>query len=151
MFTVCAIVRLNSTIVPARMRTALSIVILLSPVDVYIAIYEYNYKSIVLMSKKVSKQLAAGSIQLVAMRFRALGEVSRLRIVQALLEGDKNVTEIVEHSKLSQPNVSRHLLILVNSGLVGRRKVGLNAIYSIIDEGLPDLCTIVCKSIESKH
>ena len=94
--------------------------------------------------------MSTNSLQLIAQRFRALGEVSRLRIVQALLDGEKNVTDLVELSQLSQPNVSRHLQILVNAGLVGRRKSGLNVLYRIIDEGLPEMCGVVCKSLEAK-
>lgn len=99
------------------------------------------------MPKAELKRLPREAISAVAMRFRALGEVSRLSIIQSLQGGEKNVSELVQETKLSQPNVSRHLAVLVNAGLVGRRKDGLNVLYRVVDEHLNDICAIVCKSV----
>ena len=101
------------------------------------------------MGKTSLKSMSFEAIDAVAMRFRALSEVSRLYIVQALQSGEKNVSDLVELTGLSQPNVSRHLSILVTSGLIGKRKEGLNVVYKIIDEHLEDLCAIVCKSVSA--
>lgn len=102
------------------------------------------------MTKAPLKSLSAEARESVAARFRALGEVSRLQLVQALQSGEKNVTDLVELTGLSQPNVSRHLAVLVTTGLVGRRKDGLNVLYRIVDESLADICTIVCKSVSGQ-
>ncbi len=99
------------------------------------------------MTKNPLRSLSIDSLETVAARFRALGEVSRLLLIQALHSGEKNVTDLVELTGLSQPNVSRHLALLVTAGIVGRRKAGLNVLYRVIDESLIDICTIVCKSV----
>ena len=59
--------------------------------------------------------------ELVAKRFRALGEPTRLRILQALEDGEKRVTDIVTLLAGSQPNISKHLKALCQEGLVDRR------------------------------
>jgi len=102
------------------------------------------------MTKNPLKSLSADTMETVAARFRALGEVSRLQLVQALHGGEKNVTDLVELTGLSQPNVSRHLSVLVTAGLIGRRKNGLNVLYRVVDESLADICAIVCKSVSSQ-
>ena len=102
------------------------------------------------MTKNPLKSLSADTMESVAARFRALGEVSRLQLVQALHSGEKNVTDLVETTGLSQPNVSRHLSVLVTAGLIGRRKDGLNVLYRVVDESLANICTIVCKSVSSQ-
>lgn len=99
------------------------------------------------MSKNALKSLPDRAIEAVAARFRALGEVSRLSIIQALQNGEKNVTELVSITGLSQPNVSRHLTVLVTVGLIGRRKAGLNVLYKVVDNHLAEICSIVCKSV----
>ena len=99
------------------------------------------------MTQNALKNLPPEFVEAVAERFRALGEVSRLAIVQALQSGEKNVTELVEITGLSQPNVSRHLSVLVIAGLVGRRKEGLNVLYRVVDQHLAEICAIVCKSV----
>ncbi|MCC6220725.1 MAG: winged helix-turn-helix transcriptional regulator, partial [Deltaproteobacteria bacterium] len=59
-------------------------------------------------------------MEALAARFRALGETSRLSIIQALQDGEKCVSELVLLTGLSQPNVSRHLNVLQTAGLIGR-------------------------------
>ena len=102
------------------------------------------------MGKTALKKLSAEHLESLAARFSALGEVSRLRIVAALQSGEKNVGELVELSGLSQPNVSRHLQVLTQVGLVGKRKQGLNVVYRIVDECLSQVCSLVCRSVLEK-
>ena len=102
------------------------------------------------MSKHILKNLGDSEVEAIASRFRALGESSRLNIIRALHESEKTVTELVEQTGLNQPNVSRHLAVLVGAGLVGKRKEGLNVFYRIIDENLSEICLIVCKSALQK-
>ena len=101
------------------------------------------------MKKNVLKGLPEGAIEAVAARFKALGEVSRLKIIQALHTREMSVTEIVEETELSQPNVSRHLSVLASTKLIGKRKDGSSALYRIIDQNLNEICSIVCKSVKS--
>jgi len=101
------------------------------------------------MSRNPLKNLSNDQLQVTADYFRALGEPSRLRILQILNSGEKGVTEIAEQAALSQPNASRHLSVLTSVKVVGKRKVGTNVLYRIIDQCLPDVCTLVCKRVSN--
>jgi DNA-binding transcriptional ArsR family regulator len=85
-------------------------------------------------------------VHAVAARFRTLGEPLRIRLLQALQAGDRNVTELVEDVGSSQPNVSRHLRILQDAGLVIRRHEGNNVYYSVADPTVFALCDAVCNA-----
>lgn len=84
--------------------------------------------------------------ELIAQRFRLLGEPMRLRILQVLEPGELPVSEIVNALKSSQPNISRHLQALSQGGLISRRREGLNIFYSIADPMVFKLCQLVCSS-----
>jgi DNA-binding transcriptional ArsR family regulator len=84
--------------------------------------------------------------ELVAQRFRLLGEPMRLRILQVLEPGELPVGEIVDALKSSQPNISRHLQALLQGGLISRRRDGLNIFYSIADPMVFKLCQLVFSS-----
>ncbi|BEI41021.1 metalloregulator ArsR/SmtB family transcription factor [Polynucleobacter sp. HIN9] len=76
--------------------------------------------------------------------FAVLAEPSRLRIMYALCEGEKSVSEVIEYSKSSQANVSRHLGTLHQAGILARRKVGTTVYYSICDDATLEICQRVC-------
>jgi ArsR family transcriptional regulator len=80
----------------------------------------------------------------VAERFKALGEPARLRILNALREGEAAVGELVETTGLNQANLSKHLQLLHGLGFVQRRKEGLYVYYSLADKGIFQLCDIMC-------
>lgn len=84
--------------------------------------------------------------EVVAQRFRLLGEPMRLRILQLLERGELPVNEIVEQLKSSQPNISKHLQALCQGGLIKRRRNGLNIYYAIADPMVFKLCDLVCRS-----
>jgi len=86
--------------------------------------------------------------EVVARRFRLLGEPMRLRILQALEAGEQPVHEIVGALGASQPNISKHLQALCQAGLIRRRREGLNIYYSIADPMVFRLCQLVCRSAE---
>lgn len=85
-------------------------------------------------------------VELVARRFRMLGEPRRLRILQALEQGEKTVGEIVHALDGNQPNISKHLQALNEAGLVARRRDGNSIFYSISDPVIFKLCELVCRS-----
>ena len=89
-------------------------------------------------------------MELVAARFRVLGEPARLSILNALMAGEHSVNELVEQTGLSQANVSKHLAMLAQAGYVAREKRGLFTIYSIADASLFKLCDLMCGSVERK-
>jgi len=86
-------------------------------------------------------------LEFMAEKFKMLGDTSRLRILKSLMSREMNVTEIVEDTELSQANVSKHLRLLANAGLVQRRKSGLNAYYTVKDPVVERICDLVCRTI----
>ena len=88
--------------------------------------------------------LSDSMIELVAHRFRLLGEPVRLRILQTLEQGEQTVNEIVETLQANQSNVSKHLGILHQGGLVSRRREANSIYYSIADPVILRLCELVC-------
>lgn len=83
---------------------------------------------------------------LVARRFRTLGEPYRLRILQQLEHGERSVSELVAALDGNQPNVSKHLQVLFDAGLLGRRREGTSVLYAISDPMVFKLCELVCHS-----
>lgn len=90
------------------------------------------------------------AVELVASRFRILGEPVRIKILQTLQEGEKNVSELVEAVGSTQPNVSKHLRILQDAGIIGRRQEGNSVYCYITDDSVLDLCDAVCGSIRQQ-
>ena len=88
-------------------------------------------------------------LDLVARRFRTLGEPFRLRLLQELESGEKTVNELVSALDGNQPNVSKHLQLLHDAGLVSRQREGTSIVYAISDPMVFKLCDLVCRS-ESK-
>jgi DNA-binding transcriptional ArsR family regulator len=103
------------------------------------------------MSRKARRPgLTPEVLEIIAARFRVLGEASRLKLILALEDGEKNVTRLVELTGLTQANVSRHLQTLTSAGILGRRKEGFNVIYYIADESIFELCDQVCGSLQKR-
>ena len=88
---------------------------------------------------------------LIARRFKALADPTRLRILNQLREQEgASVGELAESLGTSQQNVSKHLAILHEQGFLSRRKLGTSALYRISDPGVLDLCEHVCAGIEAQ-
>jgi len=96
------------------------------------------------------KSLPLPTLELIAARFRAMGEPMRLRLLMALQDGERNVTDLVEELSTSQANISKHLRVLQNAGLLHRRKQGLNVYYSIADPTIFNMCEMVCGSLKEQ-
>jgi DNA-binding transcriptional ArsR family regulator len=92
----------------------------------------------------VSHPLPAPLVELIAERFRVLGEPMRIRLLDALREAPATVGELQQATGASQQNVSKHLGLLLRSGLVSRSKEGNFSLYAIADEGVFELCEQVC-------
>lgn len=84
---------------------------------------------------------------MIAERFRVLAEPMRLRILHALWDDERTVTEIIGAVGGLRANVSKHLGVLQQTGLVSRRKQGLRVFYRIIDATVFDICQVVCSSM----
>lgn len=79
--------------------------------------------------------------------FALLSEPTRLKILNSLCEGERSVSEIVEHTGASQPNVSRHLNLMYSRGALKRRREGALTFYSVADETVVTLCRTVCVQV----
>jgi DNA-binding transcriptional ArsR family regulator len=86
-------------------------------------------------------------VELIAQRFRLLGEPTRIRLLDVLREGPTTAAELQRATGASQQNVSKHLGMLIDAGMVRRTKDGTRATFSIADETLVDLCDRVCGSL----
>ncbi|MFA5257640.1 MAG: metalloregulator ArsR/SmtB family transcription factor [Opitutales bacterium] len=93
------------------------------------------------------KPMSDEALELVAKRFAVLAEPMRLRLLQSLMDGEKNVNALVAESGGTQANVSRHLQTLARDGLLSRRREGLQVFYAVADKSIFNLCTLVCGSI----
>ena len=94
--------------------------------------------------------LSPEAVDLIASRFRTLSEPLRIRILQALQGGERSVGQLADLVGATQPNVSKHLRILQDAVLVGRRHEG-NSVYCFIsDPTVMDLCDAVCESAEAR-
>ncbi len=102
------------------------------------------------MRRRKHGRLSPEAVNLVAARFRVLGEPLRIRILEELREGEKNVSDLVNAVSSTQPNVSKHLRVLQDAGIVGRRQKG-NQVYSFIaDATVFRLCDIVCSTLSDR-
>ena len=104
-------------------------------------------------SKKSSrpKALSDSALGLIASRFRALSEPVRLRLLNTLMQGERSVTQLVEASGTGQANVSKHLAVLREAGMVAMRREGLLTICSIADPAIVELCDIMCARLKAEH
>jgi DNA-binding transcriptional ArsR family regulator len=93
---------------------------------------------------RVPHPLPEPLIDLVAQRFRVLGEPMRIKLLDRLREGDATVTELQQALGASQQNVSKHLGVLHAAGMVSRTKAGTHALYAISDPSVFELCDQVC-------
>jgi DNA-binding transcriptional ArsR family regulator len=98
-------------------------------------------------SSPVPHPLPEQLIELVAQRFRVLGEPMRIKLLDRLREGAATVTELQEALGASQQNVSKHLGILHAAGMVSRTKEGNSTRYAISDPSVFDLCDQVCGGV----
>ena len=89
-------------------------------------------------------------VELIARRFRAVGEPMRIRLLDHLRDGEAAVGELSEALGASQQNISKHLAVLTDAGILGRRKEGNHVHYRIVDEGVLSLCEDVCGSLQQQ-
>ncbi len=89
-------------------------------------------------------------LDIIAARFRLLGDPLRLRLLMELAVGERSVGELVEATSASQPNVSKHLAALANAGLVRRRKVGTSTLYALDDPSVFTVCDVICAQVRGR-
>ncbi|HAG83014.1 MAG TPA: transcriptional regulator [Cyanobacteria bacterium UBA12227] len=89
-------------------------------------------------------------VQQVSEYFSILSEPMRLRILNLLREGEKCVQELVEATETSQANVSKHLKVMLQTGILSRRSEGTSAYYKVEDELIFELCNLVCDRLATR-
>ena len=89
-------------------------------------------------------------IDLIAGRFRVLAEPMRIKLLDLLREREASVQELTEAIVTSEQNISKHLGVLRQAGIVRRSKRGNYSYYSIADEGVFALCEAVCGSLNRR-
>lgn len=87
-------------------------------------------------------------VELIARRFRVIGEPMRIKLLDRLRESEASVGELSDSVGASQQNVSKHLGVLLEAGIVGRRKVANHVYYRIVDEAVFRLCEEVCGAFQ---
>lgn len=87
-------------------------------------------------------------LKIMSEKFKMLSKHSRLKIIRALFDGEKSVTEIVNETGLMQANVSKQLKLLQNSGMVECRPDGLMRYYRIADPTIKSICAAICQSLK---
>lgn len=96
------------------------------------------------MADRVPNEL----LETMAVKFRLIGEPTRLAILHALMGGaEKNVGQIVTETGRSEVNVSRHLKQLAKGKMLARRKAGLQVFYRLTDPVIEQVCRLVCGSL----
>lgn len=91
--------------------------------------------------------LSAEALERVASYFQALSEPTRLHILNLLREGEHNVGELAQACGYTSANISRHLSVLMQHGLVERESRGTAVYYRIADDSVYALCDLVCGSL----
>jgi DNA-binding transcriptional ArsR family regulator len=89
-------------------------------------------------------------VDLVAERFRVLGEPMRIKLMDRLRDGEASVSELQEAVGASQQNVSKHLGILHAAGMLSRSKQGTRTVYEISDPSMFELCEVVCNGLRRR-
>ncbi len=95
-----------------------------------------------------SARMTPELLELIAERFKAFAEPTRLQVLHALRAHELTVTELVEATGIGQANLSKHLHQLLACGLVSRRKEGLFAYYALADSEVLELCDLMCGRLQ---
>ena len=88
--------------------------------------------------------------ELIAARLRVIGDPNRIRILDLLRGGELSVGQLTERLQTSQQNVSKHLSVLLQAGIVSRRKEGTSSFYRVSDEGVFALCEQFCGGLQAQ-
>lgn len=79
--------------------------------------------------------------------FGVLSAPIRLRIISAVCEHERNVSELLQMIDTTQPNMSQHLTTLYRCGVLSKRREGTQVYYRLRDEFVATLCRTVCTQV----
>lgn len=94
-------------------------------------------------------EVADKALERAAELFGVLSTPVRLRIIGELCSSEKNVSHLLGSIDVSQPNMSRHLSVLYQAGIVTKRRSGTNVIYALANESVVSICKVVCTQMVS--
>ncbi|NJN30873.1 MAG: winged helix-turn-helix transcriptional regulator [Synechococcales cyanobacterium RM1_1_8] len=97
-----------------------------------------------------AEPLPAEKLPLLADYFKVLSETTRLKILSCLQTGPMNVMELTEATGFSQANLSKHLKIMTQVGILERQPKGVSAYYEILDLRVFELCEIAGAGISDR-
>lgn len=100
------------------------------------------------MSRNVPHPIPDLLAELIAQRLRLLGDPTRIRLLDYLRDCEATVQELTEALGSSQQNISKHLNLLAQAGILSRRKAGKHVYYSIEDRSVFTLCEQICGSLQ---
>ena len=83
----------------------------------------------------------------VAELFSLLSTPIRLKIIGALCNGEKNVSQLLAEIDTTQPNMSQHLSTLYRAGVLGKRRDSTQIYYRLQSERVATLCRAVCTQV----
>ena len=86
----------------------------------------------------------------VARYFGLLAEPTRLKILHTICREERSVTNIVAVTGVTQTNVSRHLALMREAGVVSRRRDGTTVYYRVNDPEFVEICRNVCVQIAGR-
>jgi DNA-binding transcriptional ArsR family regulator len=86
----------------------------------------------------------------VAELFSLLSTPIRLKIIRALCEGEKNVSQLLGEIETTQPNMSQHLSTLYRAGVLGKRRDSTQIFYNLQSERVATLCRAVCTQVSAE-
>jgi DNA-binding transcriptional ArsR family regulator len=79
--------------------------------------------------------------------FGLLSTPVRLKIISAVCNGERNVSELLAQIETTQPNMSQHLATLYRAGVLGKRRDGTQIFYHLKSERVATLCRAVCTQV----
>lgn len=109
-----------------------------------------SIKSLHITMESKMSALNEQALEYVAKYFKALAEPMRLKVLNALQDGEKNVSQLTQLSGGTQANISKHLTLLAQYNLVKRESRGTNVYYRIADPSVYELCELVCGQIGNR-
>ena len=82
--------------------------------------------------------------------FGLLSTPVRLKIISAVCQGERNVSQLLAQINTTQPNMSQHLATLHRAGVLGRRREGTQIYYKLQSERVATLCRAVCTQVATE-
>jgi ArsR family transcriptional regulator len=99
---------------------------------------------------RASEQDAEELYRLQAEFCKGMAHPKRIFILTVLEGGEKTVNELAEATRIPQPNLSQHLSLMRQTGIVKTRRLGANVYYATADHQIVQACELVRKAIEQR-